>query len=112
MGSALFDLAGRVAVVSGAASGLGRAASLALADFGADLVLVDRNRTGAERTGDQIRERGRRVLVVECNVSQVDQIDSLFREVDREFGRVDFLGNIAGEGVLAKPEEISLDDVE
>jgi NAD(P)-dependent dehydrogenase (short-subunit alcohol dehydrogenase family) len=86
---AMFDLSGRVAVVSGAAQGMGQATALALAKFGADVVLVDRNLAGAEATGASIRECGRRVLCSGCDTSDPDQIAALFREVDSGFGRVD-----------------------
>ena len=59
----LFDLTDRVAVVSGAAQGLGRATALALAQHGADLVLVDRNLSGAEATATEIQVLGRKTLV-------------------------------------------------
>lgn len=109
--NALFDLSGRVAVVSGAAQGMGQATALALAESGAEVVLVDRNLPGAEATGDRIRALGRRVLCSGCDTSDPAQIAALFREVDAAFGRVDFLGNIAGDGHLARPEELTIDDL-
>ena len=112
MTSALFDLSGRVALVSGAASGMGKAMSLALAQHGADLMIADLNAAGLQATASAIRELGRRVVPVECNVSEPDQIRPMFAQLDREYGRIDFLGNVAGEGVLAKPEDIPLEDVE
>jgi NAD(P)-dependent dehydrogenase (short-subunit alcohol dehydrogenase family) len=107
----MFDLTGRTAVVSGAAQGMGQAVALALAEFGADVVLVDRNLPGAEATGARIRESGRRVLCSGCDTSDPAQIAALFREVDASFGCVDFLGNIAGDGHLARPEDLVLDDL-
>jgi NAD(P)-dependent dehydrogenase (short-subunit alcohol dehydrogenase family) len=107
-----FDLGGRVAVVSGAASGMGRAMALALAEHGADLLLVDLDGAGAGRVAARAEGLGRRALPVACDVSDPGQIRDLFAGLDREFGRVDFLGNVAGEGVLARPEEIPLDQVE
>lgn len=112
MSSKLFDLSGRVAVISGAAQGLGRAMSLAVAEYGADVVLLDLNEEGLNKTAESIRSLGRRALPVHCNVSEPEQIRAMFAQVDREFGRVDFLANVAGEGILGKPEEISLTDVE
>lgn len=112
MPTTLFDLTGRVAVVSGAAQGLGRAMSLALAEAGADLMLLDRNGPGAEATAAQITALGRRAVVNVCDTSQVDQVRALFARLDREFGRIDFLGNVAGDGLLGKPEEITLEQVE
>jgi NAD(P)-dependent dehydrogenase (short-subunit alcohol dehydrogenase family) len=110
--SNMFDLTGRVAVVSGAASGMGRAMSLALAEAGADLMLVDLNEDGAGATAKEIQSLGRKAIIVRCDVSNPIEIRGAFTKLDKEFGRVDFLGNVAGEGVRGKPEEISLDDVE
>src|SRR3954463_13392378 len=110
--TALFDLTGRVSLVSGAASGMGRATAIALAEHGADLLLADLNETGLLRTAEVIRGLGRRALPVTCDVSQVGPIRQMFAELDREFGRIDFLANVAGEGLLGRPEEITLEDVE
>ena len=107
-----FDLTGRVALISGAASGLGRASALALAEHGADLVLADIDAIGMQKTADDIKGIGRRAVPVVCNVSEPSAIRDLFARLDREFGRIDFLGNIAGEGFLAKPEDITLDQVQ
>jgi len=110
--SKMFDLTGRVAVVTGAAQGMGRAMSIALAAAGADLMLVDRNETGATETAASIEQMGRRAAVAAIDVANPAQIRDLFQRVDAEFGRVDFLGNVAGEAMLAPPETISLEDVE
>ena len=103
-----FDLTGRVAMVSGAASGMGQAMSLAVAEAGAALVLVDINPEGAQITAQQITELGRKAIVVDCDVSDSAQITSLFEKLDQQFGRIDFLGNVAGQGVLASPTELTL----
>lgn len=110
--STLFDLSGRVALVSGAASGMGKAMSLALAEHGSDLMLLDINEAGVAQTADTIRSMGRKAMAVSCDVSRPDSIRSMFGELDKEFGRIDFLGNVAGEGILGKPEDIPLEDVE
>lgn len=107
----LFSLTDRVAVVSGAAQGLGRATAIALARHGADLVLVDRNEAGANATADEIASLGRRTLVTTTDVSQPVAIASLFQQVDDHFGRVDFLGNIAGDGILARPEDLTIEQL-
>jgi NAD(P)-dependent dehydrogenase (short-subunit alcohol dehydrogenase family) len=112
MTRSLFDLHGKVAVVSGAAQGMGQATAIALAQSGADVVLVDRNLEGAEATAETIREGGGKVIVAGTNVSEPDAIAELFRKVDSAFGRVDFLGNIAGDGHLAKPEELKIEDLQ
>ena len=110
--SNLFDLNGRVALVSGAASGMGKAATLALAEAGADVVLADLNLEGAEVTGAEVEALGRRGLPVRCDVAEPEQIRAMFAKVDKEFGRIDFVANIAGEGVRKKPDVIELDEVE
>lgn len=112
MPTTLFDLSGKTAIVTGAAQGMGRAMSLALAEAGADLLIVDLNVAGLESTAGEIRAMGRRALPVKCDVGKPDEIRPLFAQLDKEFGQVDFLGNVAGEGVLGKPEEIPLADVE
>lgn len=108
----MFDLSGRVALVSGAARGMGRAMSLALAEAGAALMLADRDLEGAEKTAREIVGMGGRGVAIGCDVSDPVQIRAMFERLDREFGRIDFLGNVAGEGCAGRPEEISLDDVE
>jgi NAD(P)-dependent dehydrogenase (short-subunit alcohol dehydrogenase family) len=108
----LFDLTGRIALVSGAASGMGRAMSIALAEFGADVMLADIDAEGARRTAETIQALGRRAIPASCDVSEPEQVRAMFADLDREFGRIDCLANVAGEAVLGKPEQIPLDDVE
>ena len=108
----LFNLTDRVALVTGAAQGLGRAMAIALAEAGADAMLVDRNEAGAVETAKAIEKLGRRVVAARCDVAEPTQIRDLFRRLDAEFDRLDFLGNVAGEGVLGSPEDISLEAVE
>jgi NAD(P)-dependent dehydrogenase (short-subunit alcohol dehydrogenase family) len=108
----LFDLSGRVALISGAASGMGRASAIALAAHGADLMLADLNVEGLQSTAQEVEALGRRAIPIVCNVSDPEAIRAMFAKLDSEFGRIDFLGNIAGEGILSKPEEITLDQVQ
>ncbi len=112
MTKSLFDLTGRTALVSGAAQGLGRAMALALAEAGADLVLADVNAAGVRRAGEEISALGCRAIPVTCDVSDVTQVRALFARLDQEIGRIDFLGNVAGNASLGRPEEISLEAVE
>ncbi|MCA9121737.1 MAG: SDR family oxidoreductase [Planctomycetaceae bacterium] len=112
MSHSMFDLSGRVAIVSGAASGMGKAASLAVAEAGANVVLADLNEAGAQATASEVETLGVRALPVACDISNPESIRAMFGRVDSEFGRVDFLANIAGEAVRKKPEDISLDEVE
>ncbi len=105
----LFDLSGRVALVTGAAQGMGRAMSLALADAGADLLIADINTDGLSATAASISNLGRRAHAVTCDVTSIEQIRAMFAELDREFSQIDILGNVAGPGQLARPEDIDLE---
>jgi len=107
----MFDLSGKVAVVSGAAQGMGRATSIAVGEAGANVVLIDRNKDGANDTAAVLTAIQRRTLVMTTDVSDPDAIGELFERIDAEFGRVDFLGNIAGDGHLAQPEDLSIADL-
>jgi NAD(P)-dependent dehydrogenase (short-subunit alcohol dehydrogenase family) len=108
----LFDLSGRISLVSGAASGLGRAMAIGFAEAGADLMLTDINLQGMQNTAEHIGKLGRRAVPVVCDVSAPDQVRAMFARLDREYGRIDILGNVAGEGVLGSPEEITLEQVQ
>ena len=112
MTNKLFDLSGRVGFVSGAAQGLGRAVARAIAEAGADVVLADRNAAGVQQTADEIGKLGRRAVALAGDVSEPEQIRAMFARLDRDFGRIDFLANVAGDGVLGRPEEIPLDAIE
>ena len=95
-----FDLRGRVGLVSGAAQGLGRAMALALAEAGMDLVVVDRNTEGVRRTAEEIARGGRKAVPATCDVSDPVQIRALFAQVDRDWGRIDFLGGQKSDLIL------------
>ena len=96
MGYPQFTLSRQVALVTGAARGLGRAISLALADAGADVALGLRDLNADAGLVAEIAKLGRKVLPLQMDVSRMDQI---FRAVDntaKEFGRIDILVNNAG----------------
>ncbi len=109
--SKLFDLTGKVAVVTGAAQGMGRAMVTALAEHGADVVTLDRNAQGNEATAASLRKLGRKALAISGDITDIGHIDEIFAAVDREFGRIDFLGNVAGEAKAGPAEDMSLEDI-
>ncbi len=94
-------LAGKVVLVTGASSGIGRAIALACAEAGADLALTFReNRTGADEAAGSARAAGRRVEVVRADVSRQDDLDALAAGARRAFGRIDVWINNAGADIL------------
>ena len=97
-----FSLDGRVAVVTGAGSGIGRGCALVLAEHGADIVLAGRRREPLEQTAADVEALGRRALVVPTDVTDVDECEQLVTTTLSEFHRLDILLNNAG-GASTKP---------
>jgi NAD(P)-dependent dehydrogenase (short-subunit alcohol dehydrogenase family) len=92
----------RVAAVTGAGSGIGRAAALRIAAEGADLAVLDIDETAASATADQIRELGRQAVALRVNLSVVKEIGAAMETIVSRLGRLDILVNSAGI-VLTKP---------
>jgi gluconate 5-dehydrogenase len=92
----LFDLTGKVAVVTGASSGLGADAALAYAQAGADLALLARRADRLEATAAKVREFGHAVLPVVCDVTSEESVKSAIGQVASHFGGIDILLNNAG----------------
>ncbi len=93
---ALFDLDGRVAIVTGGGSGLGREFCEALAEFGADVVCSDLRRDRAEETCRAIEQYGHKAVAVQADVSSYEQVRAMFTQAEETFGRLDILVNNAG----------------
>jgi NAD(P)-dependent dehydrogenase (short-subunit alcohol dehydrogenase family) len=91
-----FDLTGRVAVITGGGTGIGRGTALVLAQHGADVVLAARRREPLEATAEEIRSLGRRALVTPCDVTNAEACQQLVDATLAEFERVDILVNNAG----------------
>lgn len=92
-----FDLAGRVAIVTGGSRGLGRAIAFGLARAGADVVITSRRVDNCRETAEAITaETGRRALPLACHVGDWGQIDELLAHAENAFGRIDILVNNAG----------------
>lgn len=94
----MFDLSGRVAVVTGASSGIGVQFAEALANQGADLVLLARRKEKLDAVAERIRECGSKCLTVQCDVTDTEQIKNAVKATIDEYGKVDILVNNAGAG--------------
>lgn len=106
----LFDLSGRVAVVTGASSGLGADAARAYAEYGADVALLARRKERLEALAAEIEKTGRRALAVACDVSDEASVRAAVEEVIARFGKVDILLNDAGVAVPGTVEEIAAEE--
>jgi 3-oxoacyl-[acyl-carrier protein] reductase len=103
--------AGRVAVVTGAASGIGEATAGRLAEEGAAVAVVDRDPAGAERTAAGIRAAEGNARAWACDISRSDQVADAAAKIAQELGPVDVLANVAGIGDAAGLEGIEgIDD--
>jgi NAD(P)-dependent dehydrogenase (short-subunit alcohol dehydrogenase family) len=107
----MFTLEGRVAVITGAGSGIGQRIAVGFADAGAKVVLVDINQSGLDETVGMLGRSGNgdAPLPVACDVSSEDQVLALFDTVNRRLGRVDVLVNGAFTPVLSRPQSLDLD---
>jgi NAD(P)-dependent dehydrogenase (short-subunit alcohol dehydrogenase family) len=92
----LFDLSGRVAVVTGGTTGLGHAIALGLADAGADVVASSRRREQVDQVAGEIEQRGRRAMRLTSDVQDRASVQALHDGALKEFGKVDILVNAAG----------------
>lgn len=96
MGKSMFDLTGRVAVVTGGTTGLGHALTLGLAEAGADVVPSSRRLEQVEKVAAEVESLGRRTLRVASDVQNRESLVALHDAVLKEFGKVDILVNAAG----------------
>lgn len=102
MSTELFDLSGRVAVIMGGTSGIGRAIANGMAKAGANVVATGRREANVAEVATEIEAAGRKTLRQTVDASQRDSIDSLRDAVLKAFGRVDILVNSAGQ-IFRKP---------
>jgi len=103
----LFDLTGKVAVVTGGSRGIGRAACIGLAMFGADVAVLARDSSLGEDTAARCRGMGRRAVFVQTDVASVEGCRAAVEVCVRQLGRVDVLVNNAGVGSQSPAEDVS-----
>jgi NAD(P)-dependent dehydrogenase (short-subunit alcohol dehydrogenase family) len=107
---ALFDLSGRVAIVTGGSVGLGRQIADGLAEMGANIVLCARKKERCDQAAEELRQTGVETLSLACDVRNPDQIRNVVAEAISRFQRIDILVNNAGTAWGAPVEEMRLED--
>lgn len=105
----MFNLNGRVAVISGASSGLGRQMAKAFASQGASLVILARRMEKLKELKNELEQNGAKVLAIKCDVTDTNNINEAARITENVFGKVDILVNCAGasrdKGVLEMQDD-------
>jgi NAD(P)-dependent dehydrogenase (short-subunit alcohol dehydrogenase family) len=112
MGYAPFELGGKVAVVFGGTSGIGRAIAHGLAEAGADVIPTSRRPERVETTAAEVEERGRQTLRVTSDVQDRNSVREVLEAAVGVFGKVDILVNSAGRTLRAPTAEMSEDEWE
>ena len=102
-----FGLEGKVAIVTGASQGIGRALAVALAEAGAHIALVSRNQAALNQVASEIASLERKALVVPTDITDVSQIRSMVDQVHKHFGKIDVLLNNAAWTVTADALQVT-----
>ena len=106
----LFDLSGRVAIITGGSSGIGLGVARGLAEAGATVAIVARNVERSQQAAAQIEEAGGKAFAVACDVTDGDGVEAMVQEVKERCGRIDILVNNAGTNIRKRPEELSYEE--
>ena len=106
----MFNLEGKVAVVTGASSGLGHDAAVMYAEYGADVALLDLNENDLEKVKEEIEKLGRKVIAIECDVTKEAQVKDAVSKVLEVFSHIDILLNNAGIAVRGGVETLTEDE--
>ena len=105
--SLTIDLSGKVALLTGAAGGLGRATTISMAQAGARLCLVDINQSGLDQFAEELGNEGTEVLTIVADLSEPEECHRVVATTLEKFGRLDALCNIAGVMIMAHTTEMT-----
>ncbi|MCF0048813.1 SDR family oxidoreductase [Dyadobacter sp. LJ53] len=106
-GIKLFDLTGKVAVITGGSKGLGLAMAAGLASAGANIVLVNRNAAEAEKSAEELRSFGTQITSFPTDITSLEQTEAMVKFVVQVFGKIDILINSAGINIRGPIDQLS-----
>src|SRR5216683_7161714 len=110
MTSGLFDLSGRVAIVTGGNGGIGLGMAIGLAEAGAAIAIVGRNEAKSAAAVTELKQRGAKAISVTADVTDKSAVAAVVERVRRELGRIDILVNNAGINIRKPPQALSLEE--
>ena len=106
----MFDLTGKVAVVTGGSGGAGKAISIGLALYGADIVCTSRTMSTLEDTAAEVEKLGKKAFPISCDVSDPESVDQMMKKTIDEFGKIDIMVTAAGIALRAEAENMAIED--
>ena len=106
----IFDLSGKVAVITGGGTGIGEAIAKALAKAGASIVICGRREKPLRKVADEIKSNGGKVLIIITDVTQRSDVETMVSKATEEFGKIDILVNNAGINIVKPFLKLSEDD--
>jgi NAD(P)-dependent dehydrogenase (short-subunit alcohol dehydrogenase family) len=108
----MFDLTGKVVIVTGGGGGLGHPICVGLAQAGADVVIADYDPSHLDAAVKDVEAQGHRVMAVKADITSADAMKDMVDQVMKEFGRIDVLVNVAGTNVRLSAEEMPPEEFE
>ncbi len=105
----LFNLSGKVAMISGGGDGIGRTMALALAEAGSDIVVFSRRLAKCEEVAHEIEALGAEALALQCDITREDEVDLVVQQAIQKFNKIDILVNNSGRTWGASPEVIPVE---
>ncbi|MHA2037467.1 MAG: SDR family NAD(P)-dependent oxidoreductase [Promethearchaeota archaeon] len=103
-------LDGKVAIITGGSSGIGRSIALTYAEAGANVVIASRKQENLDKVAEKIKSLGRQSLAIATDVRKPEQIDNMVKQTVDHFGRLDIMVNNAGRGIPTQPLDISIEE--